>query len=189
LIYENLTSYRPFNPEDFNPKVSWSFNNKIMVESNVSHSSATTSRHYLIPKEIADAIVALGQHKAAHTPLWKTLLGSFYAGFYVAFGGMCAISAAGGLDPTFNKAYPGVGKMIVGVTFWIALILIMTLGGELFTGNLMYCFIARLHGRCTTLQMFTNWFIVFWGNWASIAICAYILAYQGQVIYYLVIKF
>ena len=29
--------------------------------------------------------------------------------------------------------------------------------------------------------MFTNWIIVFWGNWASIAICAYVLAYQGQV--------
>ena len=126
-----------------------------MVESNVSHSSASNSRHYLIPKEIADALVALGQHKAAHTPLWKTVLGSFYAGFYVAFGGMCAISAAGGLDPAFNKAYPGVGKMIVGVTFWIALILIMTLGGELFTGNLMYCFLARLHGRCTTRQVST----------------------------------
>ena len=29
--------------------------------------------------------------------------------------------------------------------------------------------------------MLTNWFIVFWGNWAAIAICAYILAYQGQL--------
>jgi formate/nitrite transporter len=152
-----------------------------MVESNVSHSEFTASRHYLIPKEIADALVALGQHKAAHTPLWKTLIGALFAGCYVSFGGMCAITAAGGLDPAFAKAYPAVPKFIVGITFWIALILIMTLGGELFTGNLMYTFLARLHGRCTTLQMLTNWLIVFWGNWAACAFCGFILAYKGEL--------
>jgi formate/nitrite transporter FocA (FNT family) len=94
---------------------------------------------------------------------------------------MCAITAAGGLDPTFAQNNPSVPKFIVGLTFWIALILIMTLGGELFTGNLMYVFLARLHGRCTTLQMLTNWLIVFWGNFAACAFCGFILAYKGEL--------
>jgi formate/nitrite transporter FocA (FNT family) len=94
---------------------------------------------------------------------------------------MCAITAAGGLDPTFAKNNPSVPKFIVGLTFWIALILIMTLGGELFTGKLMYVFLARLHGRCTTLQMLTNWLIVFWGNFAACAFCGFILAYKGEL--------
>ncbi len=45
----------------------------------------------------------------------------------------------------------------------------------------MYVFLARLHGRCTTLQMLTNWLIVFWGNFAACAFCGFILAYKGEL--------
>ena len=45
----------------------------------------------------------------------------------------------------------------------------------------MYCFMARLHGRCTTLQMLTNWLIVFWGNFAACAFSGFILAYKGEL--------
>jgi hypothetical protein len=66
-----------------------------MVECNVSHSAETLSRNFLIPTEIVEKLVAVGQHKAANTPIWKTLLGAFMAGFYVTFGGMAALTAAG----------------------------------------------------------------------------------------------
>ena len=49
-----------------------------------------------------------------------------------------------------------------------------------FISLLIPTFIVLLSSRYHR-QMFTNWIIVFWGNWASIAICAYVLAYQGQV--------
>jgi hypothetical protein len=74
-----------------------------------------------------------------------------------------------------------VAKILTGLTFWIALLLIMTLGGELFTGNLMYVSLARLHGRCTTRQMLVNWGIVFWGNFAACVLGAYVLAFQGDL--------
>jgi formate/nitrite transporter FocA (FNT family) len=152
-----------------------------MVECNVSHSAETLSRHFLIPTEIVEKLVAVGQHKAANTPIWKTLLGALMAGFYVTFGGMAALTAAGGLDPAFSAKNPSVAKILTGLTFWIALLLIMTLGGELFTGNLMYVSLARLHGRCTTLQMLTNWGIVFWGNFAACVLGAYVLAFHGDL--------
>jgi len=152
-----------------------------MVECNVSHSAETLSRNFLIPTEIVEKLVAVGQHKAANTPIWKTLLGALMAGFYVTFGGMAALTAAGGLDPAFSAKNPSVAKILTGLTFWIALLLIMTLGGELFTGNLMYVSLARLHGRCTTLQMLANWGIVFWGNFAACVLGAYVLAFQGEL--------
>ena len=147
----------------------------------ISHSTETLSRHYLLPKEVVQQLIAIGQHKAAETPLWKTIFGSFMAGFYVTFGGMAAITAAGGLEHDFAAAYPAVPKILTGLTFWIALLLIMSLGGELFTGNLMYISLARLHGRCTTLQMLTNWLIVFWGNFAACVFGSYVLAYKGDL--------
>ena len=150
-----------------------------MVETNIAHSSGSDKRHFLTPNEILDVLVSLGQHKA-NIPLWKTLIGSFYAAFYVVFGGMVAITTAGGLDSTFAAAYPSVPKIIVGFTFWIALILIVTYGGELFTGNLMYLFLARCRNRITTFQMLRNWILVFVGNYLGCAFLAYVLAYKGE---------
>mmetsp|Transcript_37754 Transcript_37754/g.91835 ORF Transcript_37754/g.91835 Transcript_37754/m.91835 type:complete len:440 (-) Transcript_37754:371-1690(-) len=150
-----------------------------MVESNVSHSVSTSHRNYLIPKEILQAIIALGQHKGK-TPAWRTLIGSFYAGFFVGIGGLFGITVAGGLDPDFAHDFPMVPKVLVGLTFWIALLLILSYGGDLFTGNLMYLLLARVNNRVTTLQMLKNWVIVYLGNFAACACIAYFLGYLTE---------
>jgi formate/nitrite transporter FocA (FNT family) len=145
-----------------------------MAESNISHSTNTDNRHYLIPAEIVRVLVTMGHHKA-QLPAWKTFVGSLYAGAYVVFGGMVALTAGGGLSPAVSAANPAYSKLLIGLTFWIALILIITYGGELFTGNLMYLSLARLDGKITTIQVFKNWLIVFVGNYISCGFFAYIL--------------
>lgn len=150
-----------------------------MVESNVSHSESAAHRNYLIPKEIFVAILAIGQYKA-NAPLWRTILASFYAGFFVVFGGLLALTVSGGLQPTFAKDFPMVPKVLTGFTFWIALILILTYGGELFTGNLMYLVLARMNNRVTTRQVLTNWFISYIGNFLACVGGAYFLGYLTE---------
>jgi formate/nitrite transporter FocA (FNT family) len=41
------------------------------------------------------------------------------------------------MDITFRASYPGIIKLMAGGTFPIALIFILFMGGDLFTGNIM----------------------------------------------------
>lgn len=147
-----------------------------MVTSNISHSTASESRQYLTPKEILHTMIQMGVHKA-HTPIWKTIVGSFYAGMGVVFGGMIAVTGAGGINASYSKAQPAVAKLIVGFTFWVALALIVTVGGELFTGNLLYMTLARIYNKVTTFECLRNWTIVFFGNYVACGTGAYFLGY------------
>eukprot|EP01135_Chromosphaera_perkinsii_P007054 Nk52_evm3s680 gene=Nk52_evmTU3s680 len=147
-----------------------------MAECNVSHAPSSNTRQYLIPKEIMSALSAIGQTKGKSHAI-KHFVGGLIAGAYVSFGGMYAISAAGGIDPTVRGDNPAISKLLIGVTFWTALILIVCCGGELFTGNLMYLLLARIERRVTTLQMVRNWVVVFVGNFLGCACLAYFLGY------------
>ncbi|EPZ35221.1 Cation-transporting P-type ATPase domain-containing protein [Rozella allomycis CSF55] len=83
--------------------------------------------------------------KCSYSPL-VTLINGFlagkyfpvnYSGIFVATGGFFSIIVGGGFDPSFSALYPAVPKVTGGFAFSLALILIVFLGGELFTGNTM----------------------------------------------------
>lgn len=150
-----------------------------MAESNISHATTSESRQYLIPKEILHVLITVGQHKA-NMPIWKTIVGAIYAGFAVTFGGLIGVTAAGGLNATFNTNYPAIPNILFGLTVWIYLILIVTYGGELFTANLMYMFLARVYGKITTYDMWKNWIIVFIFNYIACGLGACVLGYLTE---------
>jgi len=64
----------------------------------------------------------------------------FLAGFYISFGGIFALTVSYG-SPNLS---PGIQKLLIGITFPLALFSIVFLGGELFTGNVMYCTVGLL---------------------------------------------
>lgn len=150
-----------------------------MVSSNISHAPSSISRQYLTPKEVLHTLIQMGIHKA-HTPIWKTLVGSFYAGMGVVFGGMIAVSTAGGINATYNKNHPAVAKLFIGFFFWIALALIVIVGGELFTGNLLYMTLARVYNKVSTFDCIRNWTLVFFGNYIACGLGACVLGYLTE---------
>lgn len=88
----------------------------------------------------------------------------------MGFGGAVAITAAGGMDPSWTKANPAVQKLLVGYTFPVALVLILIAGAELFTSNIMYMTIGALIGN------------VKWYRAVAVLLCSFLTNYLGTVI-------
>eukprot|EP00919_Chromeraceae_sp_WS-2016_P026897 GHVR01063957.1.p1 GENE.GHVR01063957.1~~GHVR01063957.1.p1 ORF type:complete len:448 (+),score=74.84 GHVR01063957.1:84-1427(+) len=147
-----------------------------MAEGNVSHAVSTASRNYLVPKGIAESLVAIGQHKIS-SPIWKTVVGSFYGGFYAVFGGMLATVMAGGISQDVVKDYPMFPNLFVGLSFWTSLLFVLSYGGDIVTSNFLYCGIALAQRRVGILMVLLNWLIVFICNFLSVAFMGYILGY------------
>jgi formate transporter len=87
---------------------------------------------YKTPKEAALALETICVYKASMRTDRLALL-SFVAGVMVAFGGLFALSVAGGW-PTAPK---GLQKLVLGACFQVALSFIVIFGGDLFTGDTM----------------------------------------------------
>ena len=83
-----------------------------------------------------DSYIAFAEKGAANAKMPKTkiLHQSILGGCYVGFGGLLALSVAGGLGG-IGAANPGIPKMAFAALFPVNLLLIVTTGGQLFTGN------------------------------------------------------
>jgi formate/nitrite transporter FocA (FNT family) len=97
------------------------------------------------PEEIAQAAVATGVSKAQVS--WdKTLVGSFLAGAYIAFGGLVAIAVSSGMDP---RTWGTLPTLFTGAAFTLGLVLVLIAGSHLLTGNMMLVPISAMQGRLT----------------------------------------
>ncbi|HEX8496902.1 MAG TPA: formate/nitrite transporter family protein [Actinomycetales bacterium] len=130
------------------------------------------------PPEIARAAVAVGEYKAHQT--WdKTLVGSFLAGAYIAFGGLVAITVSSGLDPEVWGTLP---TLFMGAAFTLGLVLVLLAGSHLLTGNMMLVPISVMKGRVGVRELATNLALVMVGNLVGALVVAYFLAVQTGVI-------
>jgi len=103
--------------------------------------------HQKLWKTPKDATMALclAADKKVHWSIDKYFVLAVYAGFYVGIGCLVAITVAYG-NPLAPISYK---KLLFGLTFPVALVLIVFLGGELFTGNTMYFAMGWLNGNTT----------------------------------------
>ncbi|WP_199509942.1 formate/nitrite transporter family protein [Nucisporomicrobium flavum] len=130
------------------------------------------------PAEIAHAAVATGVKKADLR--WdKTLVGSFLAGAYIAFGGLVAISVSSGLD---TKTWGSLPTLFTGAAFTLGLVLVLIAGSHLLTGNMLLVPIGAMQGRLTWRDIATNFTLVLIGNVAGAVFVAFFLAVQTGVI-------
>lgn len=81
-----------------------------------------------------------------------------------------ALTAAGGLDPSWSIANPSIAKLLNGFMFPVALVLILIAGAELFTSNIMYMTIGALVGN------------VKWYRAVAVILCSFFTNYLGTVI-------
>ncbi|GAN32967.1 MAG: formate/nitrite transporter family protein [Candidatus Brocadia sp. AMX2] len=109
-----------------------------------------------------DAIAAVSLKKA--TAMKHSLTGfltlSVMAGFYIGFGVILAFIAAAPVA----ALNPGIGKIVAGATFGIALSLVIVGGAELFTGYNLLIFKGTLRGTITLGDSMLGWFWTYLGN-------------------------
>lgn len=104
------------------------------------------------------------------------LVQSAMAGAYVGFGVILIFSVGGGVAPELQK-------LVMGVSFGVALTLIVFAGAELFTGHTMYSSFALLRKRHCVADVARLWIFVWLGNFlgALLLVAIYTLG-RGAVL-------
>ena len=105
----------------------------------------------------------------------RYLVLAMMAGFYVGLG-IILIFTIGGL---FGPADFAGTKIIMGVSFGIALSLVLIAGGDLFTGNNMIMTIGTLEKKTTWYETMQVWIFSYIGNFAGSVLVAVLFFYSG----------
>ena len=117
------------------------------------------------PKQVHDNARSVGEVKVA-LPVGRLAVLAIAAGAYISLGALLSVIIGFGC-PGLTDANPGLQRLLSGLTFPIGLLLIVVLGGELFTGNnaiLMPGLVARRFSMLATLR---NWTLVWLFNFVG----------------------
>lgn len=101
---------------------------------------------------------------------------SLLAGLYVGLGIILIFSVGG---PFAAASSPGV-KALMGVSFAVALILVIFAGSELFTGNNMVMTIGGLTKKSSWKQVLKLWTVCYIGNLAGALLLSVLIAGAGM---------
>ncbi len=121
-----------------------------------------------------DNFIALAEKKTAllrDKPL-AFFMGSIAGGAYVGLGIALIFSIGDSLPPSIQK-------LVMGLTFGIALVLVVIAGAELFTGYTMYMILGLLSGRTTWTDLFKTWGVCWLGNLLGSVLVASLFAMGG----------
>lgn len=123
-------------------------------------------------KSELDAIAnnAVAKYETLSTKPSKYFMRSIVAGFFIVVATILSNVSAAVLYPT----YPEFAKLIGAFLFPIAIILIVFIGGDLFTGNNMTMAIGVYQKRCSWKQAGLIWIASYIGNFIGCFLFAYI---------------
>lgn len=119
---------------------------------------------------------AMAKYKLCKEHPLKYLLYSVMAGFYLVVAIVLSNIAAAVLYPTF----PQFGKLIGALLFPTAIILIVFVGGELFTGNNMTMAIGSFDKKVSWLGTLRVWLFSYIGNFIGSFILAFLFVKSGS---------
>ena len=108
----------------------------------------------------------------------KYLTMAMLAGFFVGLGIILIFTIGGLLAP---ENYAGT-KIIMGISFGIALSLVIMAGSDLFTGNTMIMTIGTLMKKTTWFETLRVWLYSYIGNFAGSILVAALFFYSGLAI-------
>lgn len=124
------------------------------------------------PAEIAENYIKVGLSKMsleAMKMLWLSVL----AGAFIAFGALGSQAAA------VSIPLPSVAKLAGAMVFPVGLMMVLTAGSELFTGNNLLV-IPVLMKKASVKHMLKSWIIVYTGNFIGGVLIAF-AATQGHI--------
>lgn len=127
------------------------------------------------PTQVLDANINVGEKKAK-LPLLKCILMGMMAGGFIALGAATSNAAIHNISNT------GLAKVLAGCIFPVGLMMIVFIGGELFTGD---CLMIDdvVDKRITVLEMIKTLCIVFFSNMAGALIIAVLVYLSGLLDY------
>lgn len=118
----------------------------------------------MLTKDV-EAMVNAAVNKAelCNNHLGKFFIRAIMAGFYIVVATILSNVSAAVLYPT----YPQFGKLLGALLFSIAIILIVFIGGELFTGNNMTMAMGAYNGSCSWKDVLKVWLVSYIGNFVG----------------------
>lgn len=125
------------------------------------------------PTQICDNYVDASVKKGT-APLVRLLVLSFAAGALIALGAVASSTAAHAMDNV------GLARLITGLVFPVGLCMVVILGTELFTGNVLMVN-AALEKKITWGQLARNWALVYLGNFVGALCVAFLMVNFGQL--------
>ena len=114
-----------------------------------------------------------GTAAKAVKPVAKIFVAAIMAGMFIAFGGSSSNVAVFGIENV------GLARTLAGCIFPVGLMLIVLVGGELFTGNCMMIG-GVMTGRIKAMQMIRVLITVYLGNLVGSLIVSFLAYYSGQ---------
>ena len=114
-----------------------------------------------------------GTAAKAVKPVARIFVAAIMAGMFIAFGGSSSNVAVFGIENV------GLARTLAGCIFPVGLMLIVLVGGELFTGNCMMIG-GVMTGRIKAIQMIRVLVTVYLGNLVGSLIVSFLAYYSGQ---------
>jgi formate/nitrite transporter len=127
----------------------------------------------MTPKEIMETNMASAKVKAT-APVLKLLLLGMLAGLFIGLGAVASSMAAHGLADT------GLIRLVTGLVFPVGICLVVLLGAELFTGNVLMIN-ALVDRKIGWKGLLRNWALVYIGNFVGAILLAAAMAWCGQL--------
>ena len=130
------------------------------------------SSNILVPQQIVSANIRAAKEKTQLSILPIILLGIF-AGMFIA----CGASASSVAMHAISNV--GLARLIAGCVFPVGLMMIVFVGGELFTGDCLMI-MGCLHREFSVVRMFRVLLVVFLSNFLGAAGFAYLVSATTQ---------
>ncbi len=127
----------------------------------------------LLPHQITEKADDIAYSKAT-----KAFLSAFYlaitAGMFISLAFVFYITVTTGMQ---DMPW-GLSKLIGGLAFSMGLLLVVVVGGELFTSSTL-TLIAKASHRITTGRMLKNWAVVYFGNYVGATFLVFLIFFAG----------
>lgn len=133
------------------------------------------NKNFNSPKEVIETNIKGGETKVS-LPLGKMILFGIMAGAFIALGGATSSTAAHAIDNV------GLARLVAGCIFPVGLMIIVFVGGELFTGNCL-TIMGYLDKRFSGMAVVKDLIIVWLANFVGAFIIDLLIFYSGNLNY------
>ncbi|PKH02463.1 formate transporter FocA [Psychromonas sp. MB-3u-54] len=128
----------------------------------------------LLPHQLTEKAGEIAYNKATKAPLSAFYL-AVTAGLFISLAFVFYVTVTTGSE---NVAW-GLSKFAGGAAFSLGLLLIVVVGGELFTSSTL-TLIAKASKRITMAQLLKNWVIVYFGNFIGATFLVLLIFFAGM---------
>jgi formate/nitrite transporter len=133
------------------------------------------NKNFNAPEELSDLLISGGIHKV-NQPFYKVFLLGIMAGAFIAFGAEASSAASYGIENT------GIAKTLAGIVFPIGLMMIVIVGGQLFTSSGMNI-MALFERKIKVNKLIKNIAIVYFSNFIGAFLIAYAIKNSDSLNY------